>query len=102
MLACAQRLATLGGGFVVASGGEGRITGELALPVAGLMSADPSDTDCRNLERARRAASDLGSRLACPFGTLSFLALSVIPELRITAQGLFDVLVQEFTGVEAG
>ena len=43
-----------------------------------------------------QAARSLGCTLAAPFGTLSFLALPVIPELRITAQGLYDVSAQQF------
>ena len=51
---------------------------------------------CRELAEVRAAARALGCPLKVPFGTLSFLALSVIPELRITDQGLFDVVNQEF------
>ncbi len=94
MLLCARALAETGGGFVVAAGGV--IAGRLPLPVAGLLSMSDADTVCRQLIEVRQAARALGSQLPCPFGTLSFLALSVIPELRITDQGLFDVVNQRF------
>ncbi len=101
MLACAEALARLGGGFVTVSGGEGRVVAELPLPVAGLLSIEPAGTVCTQLNEVRHAAAALGCQLSCPFGTLSFLALSVIPELRITDQGLFDVVRQEFIEVSA-
>jgi adenine deaminase len=66
------------------------------LPIAGLLSTDDATTVCRDLQAVNQAAWDLGSTLPCPFGTLSFLALPVIPELRITDQGLFDVVRQQF------
>jgi adenine deaminase len=97
MLACARALAETGGGFVVTAGGA--VRARLALPVAGLISDQRAENVCRQLDEVRGAARALGCGLACPFGTLSFLALSVIPELRITDQGLFDVVNQEFIAV---
>ena len=97
MLACARALADSGGGFVVASGGA--ITALLPLPVAGLLSTEPAEEVRRQLRAARGAAGELGCVPATPFGTLSFLPWSVIPELRITDQGLFDVTRQEFATV---
>ncbi|MHC4774447.1 MAG: adenine deaminase C-terminal domain-containing protein, partial [Planctomycetota bacterium] len=97
MLACARTLAETGGGFVVAAGGTVRAV--LELPLAGLISDRGAEDVCRQLEAVRGAARELGCGLACPFGTLSFLALSVIPELRITDQGVFDVVNQEFIAV---
>ncbi len=94
MLVCARALAETGGGFVVATGGA--IAGRLPLPVAGLLSTSDAETVCRQLIEVRQAARALGAELPCPFGTLSFLALSVIPELRITDQGLYDVVSQRF------
>jgi adenine deaminase len=94
MLVCARALAAHGGGFVAASGGQ--VQAILPLPVAGLLSIEPADVVCRQLGEVDRAAHALGCPLAAPFGTLSFLALSVIPELRITAQGVFDVREQRF------
>jgi adenine deaminase len=94
MLACVRALQHSGGGFVVVSGGEVRAS--LPLPIAGLLSTQSADTVCRQLQEGRDAARALGCRLAEPFGTLSFLALPVIPELRITDRGMFDVQKQEF------
>ncbi len=94
MLACVRALAEHGGGFVAASGGTVRAL--LPLPVAGLLSLQDADTVCRQLDEVNHAAHALGCPLEAPFGTLSFLALPVIPELRITAQGVFDVREQRF------
>jgi adenine deaminase len=94
MLLCARALAESGGGFVVAS--EGEIQARLPLPLAGLLSLEPADTVCRQLDAVESAARELGCSVPCPFGVLSFLALPVIPELRITDQGLWDVVGQQF------
>jgi adenine deaminase len=94
LLACARALAETGGGFVVAS--EGEVKARLPLPLAGLLSVESADTVCRQLEEVERAAQALGCSVSCPFGVLSFLALSVIPELRVTDQGLWDVVGQQF------
>jgi adenine deaminase len=94
MLACVRALAEHEGGFVVATGGEARAI--LPLPVAGLLSPADADTVCDQLDEVHRAARLLGCKLAAPFGTLSFLALPVIPELRITARGPFDVRTRRF------
>src|SRR5262249_40993088 len=94
MLVCARALAEQGGGFVVASSGSLRAL--LPLPVAGLLSLRDADTVCRQLDDVNHAARVLGCPLDAPFGTLSFLALPVIPELRITARGVFDVREQCF------
>jgi adenine deaminase len=94
MLACVRALAASGGGFVAASDGEVRAS--LPLPVAGLLSVEPAEVVCHQLAEVYAAAHALGCDLASPFGTLSFLALPVIPELRITDQGMFDVVRQRF------
>jgi adenine deaminase len=94
ILVCARALADHGGGFGVAA--EGQVLAILPLPVAGLLSLDDAGVVCRQLEEVNRAAHTLGCPLDAPFGTLSFLALPVIPELRITAQGVFDVREQRF------
>jgi adenine deaminase len=94
MLACAEWLERTGGGWVVAAGG--RVVAGVPLPVAGLLSTAPATELCHQLEQLHRAAADLGCPLTSPLGTLSFVALPVIPELRITTRGLFDVGRQEF------
>lgn len=94
MHACVQALAEMGGGFVVVAGGE--VRARVPLPIAGLLSSASADTVCKQLQEAHAAARALGCELAAPFGQLSFLALPVIPDLRITDQGLFDVNAQKF------
>jgi adenine deaminase len=94
MLVCARALADHGGGFVAAA--SGLVQAILPLPVAGLLSLKDADQVCRQLEEVNQAAHALGCPLDAPYGTLSFLALPVIPELRITTQGVFDVLEQQF------
>jgi adenine deaminase len=97
MLACVRALVELEGGFVAAIGGEVRAS--LPLPIAGLLSESDAGTVRDQLDGVNRAARSLGCPLAAPFGTLSFLALPVIPELRITARGMFDVRTQQFLSV---
>jgi adenine deaminase len=90
MAVAVARLAELGGGQVAVL--EGRVVGEVPLPLAGLMSDRPADEVAAQLHELNRAAADtLGVTLEEPFMQLSFLALSVIPELRITDGGLVDV-----------
>jgi len=89
MVACVQRLADIGGGIVAIQGGQ--LVGELPLPVAGLMSDQPAETVVERLDALQAAVADAGVELASPFMTLSFLALSVIPSLKITDRGLVDV-----------
>jgi adenine deaminase len=89
MAVAANRLIALGGGFVAVSGGE--VRAELALPIAGLMSDQPFETVTQKLELLRAAVSGMGCVLDEPFVQLAFLALPVIPHLKITDLGLVDV-----------
>ena len=84
-----RTVARMGGGLAVVDEAAGTIH-RLPLPVAGLMSTAPVAEVSEGLDRLVRAAKDLGCRLADPFGTLSFLALPVIPELKLTDRGLVD------------
>ena len=86
---CVERLAEIGGGIAIYEDGE--LRAELALPVAGLMSEEPAGVVVERLDELHAVVRGLGSTLAAPFMTLSFLALSVIPELKITDRGLVDV-----------
>ncbi len=79
----------LQGGLVVAAGGK--VLASLALPIAGLLSDEPLEAVVAKLENMEQLARDLGATLPSPLATLSFLALPVIPELRLTARGLVDV-----------
>jgi adenine deaminase len=85
----AGAVADMGGGLAVADGV--RILARLPLPVAGLMSNKPITEVRRHLDEVIAAARVLGSGLHDPFMTLSFLALEVIPHLKLTDQGLVDV-----------
>ena len=89
MALAANRLSQIEGGFVVTDGG--RILAELALPVAGLMSLEPFETVRDGLAELRDAAKTLGVELEEPFLQLAFLALPVIPALKITDRGMVDV-----------
>ncbi len=89
MAACAMRLAEIGGGVVIAEGG--RVVNELPLPVAGLMSDRPLAEVHERLRSMEDRLTAMGVTVSSPFMTLSFLALSVIPELKITDRGLVDV-----------
>ncbi len=89
MLLAARTLARLGGGYVAVA--DGRVAAKLALPIAGLMSDKPAEEVVKSQQQLLEKAHAWGSRLANPFITLSFLALPVIPELKLTDQGLVDV-----------
>jgi adenine deaminase len=89
MAACATRLAEIGGGIVIAESGQ--VVEELPLPVAGLMSDRPLAEVHERLRSMERRLGTMGVSMTAPFMTLSFLALSVIPELKITDRGLVDV-----------
>tara|TARA_R110000796_G_scaffold121432_1_gene235573 strand:+ start:56 stop:1786 length:1731 start_codon:yes stop_codon:yes gene_type:complete len=89
MAAAVNRLIEMGGGFAVAD--NGTVTAELPLPVAGLMSLEPFETVEEDLITLRAAAKDLGCVLPEPFLQVAFLALPVIPHLKMTDRGLFDV-----------
>lgn len=84
-----QLLKELGGGQVVVA--EGKLLAQLALPVAGLLSDRPLEEVRRQSDQLKHAARHLGCKLTDPFMTLSFLALPVIPELKLTDLGLIDV-----------
>jgi adenine deaminase len=89
MARAVQRLGELGGGIVVVDTGE--ITAELPLPVAGLLADAPLADVIDQSLACNDAARALGWSGATPFLTLAFLALSVIPSLKITDRGLVDV-----------
>ena len=89
MAVAVNRLREIGGGFAVADGG--RVVAELALPLAGLMSLEPFEAVHAGLMPLRRAARELGCTLPEPFLQVAFLPLPVIPHMKITNFGLFDV-----------
>jgi adenine deaminase len=83
------RLTEIGGGVVVVE--DRGVRAELALPVAGLISESPLADVVEASRGCIEAAAKLGCTLPSPFQTMSFLALSVIPSLKITDRGLVDV-----------
>jgi adenine deaminase len=100
MLAASRYLTKTGGGLVVVN--KGKVLASLALPLAGLMSYEPIEKVVKNLEGLNIALAGLGCRKKINiFMHLSFLALPVIPELRLTDQGLVDVKEFGFTSLWA-
>lgn len=90
-----NRVAACHGGIVVAE--QGRVVGELPLPIAGIMSDGSLDQVNEALESAKAAAHGLGVGPGIdPFMTLSFMALPVIPTLRLTTRGVLDVTRQQY------
>lgn len=87
----------MGGGQVVVEGE--RVLAEHPLPVAGLMDVLPVREVVRRSQGLQQAAVRLGCSLSRPFMTLSFLALPVIPHLKLTDEGLFDVDGMNFVQV---
>ena len=95
MAAAVNRVVELNGGIVVWDGGQP--IAEVPLAIAGIMSDEPLVDVNEKLETAKEKAFELGvSRGIDPFMTLSFMALPVIPSLRITTRGVFDVNSQSY------
>ena len=95
MAAAVNRVAALNGGIVVWDGGAP--IAEVPLAIAGIMSDEPLETVNEKLEAAKEKAHGLGVGQGIdPFMTLSFMALPVIPSLRITTRGVFDVNSQSY------
>jgi len=89
ILKAIEEIKTLQGGLVVCANLE--ILASLPLPIAGLLSPEPLDVVVSQHENVEKAAASLGNLPPAPFAILSFLALPVIPELRLTDLGLVDV-----------
>ena len=89
MLAAVERVVAMSGGIVAVDGGT--VAAECPLPVAGLLSVAPLEEVIAQSRACSDAAAELGWTGATPFLTMSFLALSVIPALKITDRGLVDV-----------
>jgi adenine deaminase len=99
MAAAVNRLAQIGGGQVAVAGGQ--VVGEVACPIGGLMSDRPVEEVAAAVEHMEKAASELGVTMASPFMAISFLALSVVPELKLTDRGLVDAIRFELVPLEA-
>ena len=95
MLKAVETLKACGGGFTVVS--DGAVKALLELPVAGLMSDAPVELVLAKQRQLLEAARALGTSDDCdPLILLSFLALPVIPDVRLTDCGLFDVTSMSF------
>jgi adenine deaminase len=97
MYAAVQAVAAMGGGLAVVDGEQ--VLGTLPLPVAGLMTEEPLEVVRRAYDILIAHAQWLGSRLPDPFMTMSFMALEVIPALKLTDVGLVDVERFEVVGL---
>lgn len=85
-----------GGGFAIV---DGDFEDSLALPIAGLMTNEDSHEVAEKLEKLHKTAADFGCKLDSPFMTMSFMALLVIPAIKISDKGLFDCINFEFIDV---
>ena len=93
-------LRTSGGGWAIAY--KEKLWALLELPIGGVLSRGPYEDLLQSLETIRKAVRRTGCLLPNPFYYLSFLSLVVVPELRITSKGLFDVAEGKFVGLEVG
>jgi len=98
MAAAVNRLIETGGGQVAVSGGA--VVGEVPCPIGGLVSDRPVEEVADAVRHMERAVQGLGATLPAPFMAMSFLALSVIPELKITDRGLVDTVRFELVPLE--
>ena len=99
MAAAVNRLRAIGGGQVAIGGGE--VLGEIPCPFGGLLSDLSVEEVAARVHGMEKAAEELGATLPSPFMAMSFLALSVVPELKLTDRGLIDVDRFELVPLEA-
>ena len=90
ILAAVKAIEEMQGGLVVCN--KGQAIARLPLPICGLLSPDPAEKVAKEFEALEKKAAMLGSLPPAPFALLSFIALPVIPELRLTDLGIVDVL----------
>jgi adenine deaminase len=81
--------------------GGGEVVGEVPCPSGGLMSDRPVEEVAAAVEHMEKAATELGVTMPSPFMVMSFLALSVVPELKLTDRGLVDAIRFELVPLEA-
>jgi adenine deaminase len=98
MAAAVARLIEVGGGQVAVA--DGQVAADVPCPIGGLLSDRPAEEVAAAVERMEDAARSLGCSLPAPFMAMSFLALSVIPELKITDRGLVDTIRFELVPLE--
>ncbi len=99
MAAAVNRLVEIGGGQVAVA--DERVLAEVPCPIGGLLSDRPVEEVASAVERMEEASRQLGATIPAPFMTMSFLALSVVPELKITDHGLVDTVRFELVPLEA-
>ena len=78
----------------------GQVVGEVACPIGGLLSDRPAEEVAAAVRHMHEAVRGLGATLPSPFMAMSFLALSVVPELKITDRGLVDTVKFELVPLE--
>ena len=98
MAVAVNRLAEIGGGQVAVL--NGRPLAEVPCPIGGLLSDRPAEEVAAAVTRTEAACRDLGTKMPAPFMAMSFLALSVVPELKITDRGLVDTVRFELVPLE--
>ncbi len=99
MASAVGRLAAIGGGQVAVL--DGQPVAEVPCPIGGLLSDQPAEVVAGQVRAMEEAARGLGVTLPAPFMAMSFLALSVIPELKITDRGLVDTVRFELVPLDA-
>jgi adenine deaminase len=97
MMSAARAIASMQGGFVAVD--KGQVLGRVPLPIGGLMSEQPIERVRGELDHLNEATRKLGCDSEAPFMALSFLALPVIPKLKLTDKGLVDVDKFDFVDV---
>ncbi len=97
MYKAAVELVKSQGGKVIVD--KGVVLSKLPLPIAGLMSNEKLEFVIEKCRELKEAAKKIGCKLLDPFMTMSFLSLSVIPELKITDKGVVDVNKSEFVDI---
>lgn len=95
-LAAIELVKSQGGKVVV---NNGKVVSKLALPIAGLMSDQPFETVLQECHELKNGVKEIGCKLEDPFMTMAFLSLSVIPDLKITDKGVFDVNAFKFIDI---
>jgi adenine deaminase len=101
LAAAANRLREIGGGQVAVADGE--VLAEVPCPIGGLLSDLPVEEVAASVGRMEEVAREgLGATLPSPFMAMSFMALSVVPELKLTDRGLVDVNRFELVPLEVG
>jgi adenine deaminase len=94
MAIAGNALAESGGGMIAVN--DGQILAQVFLPIAGLMSDQPAEEVQKAIQQLEKSWKNLGCNLVSPFMTMALLALPVIPDIRITNKGLFDVNTFQF------